>query len=323
MNGFEKFNRWIAKLNKRKAKEINHDFNFNNLFNFWVDKLTIEISSLWKYDNLPFPQHEIEKMLIYNGKGLFVKSDKFKISNIGIVPYSRYGVTEYSDKFTSANWVTPLVSKSNINLIDSNEVVEIYNNSYCYPTINIINRYAYILANIDISLKCALINLRQQVALISKNSKTKESIEQFYVKIECGESSVIVDDSLTDMLENIKAIPLQSGTQDNIKTLLSCYDSVLQNFFNEFGIRYNKDKKERMITSEVESDSQRLLFSVENMYNERKQAIEKFNEVFGYNVTFDYCDALKPNEEIINDEIEDDSNLTEVKKDGETNENED
>lgn len=84
-------------------------------------------------------------------------------------------------------------------------------------------------------------------------------------------------------------------------------------FYNDIGIRYNKDKKERMITNEVESDSQRLLININDMLECRREAVETINETFGLNISVKLSnEVIDVNENLSEDKIE---NLTEDKID--------
>jgi len=76
-------------------------------------------------------------------------------------------------------------------------------------------------------------------------------------------------------------------------------------FFNEIGVRYNRDKKERMIESEVENDEQMLLLNINDMLKQRKKACDEINRIFNRNISV----KLSPEFKIIErKEVKDNAN---------------
>ena len=80
---------------------------------------------------------------------------------------------------------------------------------------------------------------------------------------------------------------------------MGCVDvknEIMRMFYNDIGVRYTRDKKERMIESEVENDQQLLLFNINDMLRQRENACKKINELFDLNVSV----KLAPEFNIIN-----------------------
>ena len=80
--------------------------------------------------------------------------------------------------------------------------------------------------------------------------------------------------------------------------VMDCIDArneLLRMFYNEIGVRYNRDKKERMIESEVENDEQMLLLNINDMLKQRQNACKEINRIFGRNISV----KLSPEFEII------------------------
>ena len=55
-----------------------------------------------------------------------------------------------------------------------------------------------------------------------------------------------------------------------------------------------RDKRERVVEAELDTNLNRILFNIDDMLKSRKEACEKINSIFGTNISVDY------NEEIIN-----------------------
>ena len=67
---------------------------------------------------------------------------------------------------------------------------------------------------------------------------------------------------------------------------MDCIDArneLLRMFYNDIGVRFTKDKKERMIESEVSSDNQMLLFNISDMLHQWEKASAEINKLFNLN----------------------------------------
>lgn len=302
-NYLTRFERWLILTSKKnkKIKNENDVFNLENCTAFWNEWLLARCQRLFVWNGLPFPQRELENYLLTMGKCAFVKSDRFIVDKYAVTPCTYSGVTEYFDIGKRVTWTTPVTS--GFFKMQSTDGVLIRNNSLTSGIMNLIFRYSVLLANVDISLVSALVNERSQNIIVADNQNTAESINTFYKTIEeDGKRKAIVNEKLFQSLQGAISLPTVSN-KETIKPILECYDTILQMFYNDIGIRYNKDKKERMIANEVTSDSQRLLINIKDMLECRQKASEEINNYFGLNV------SVKLSNEIVESE-----NLTAVKK---------
>lgn len=280
-----RFERWLDFLYHRKKniKNYNDLFNLEYCVEFWRENLLERCQRLFVWENLPFPQREIENLLMFRGKCAFVKHKRFLVSEYAVTPCTYSGVTEYMDIGRKVTWTTPLVSGTF--KMQSEDGVLIRNNSLTNGIMSLIERYSIMLANVDMSLVSALVNERCQNVLLAESQNVADSINSFYKTIEeDGKRKAIVNPKLFEAIQGAVSLPTVSN-KETIKPILECYDTLLQMFYNDIGIRYNKDKKERMISNEVESDSQRLLINIKDMLDCREKACEEINKYFGLNVS--------------------------------------
>lgn len=287
-----------------KIRNFNDLFNLDYLVTYWQEELIGRCQRLFIWDNLPFPQRELENLILCNGYCAFVESNKFLVNKYGVAPCTFSGVTEYYDVGKEVRWVTPLdVGKFNM---QKGKGVLIRNNSLSRPINNFILRYAIIFANIDISFICALVNERNQNVLMAESQNVADSINNMYQTLEeFGKRKAIVNEKLFQALQGAGSLPTVNN-KDVLKPLIECYDAVYQMFYNDIGIRYNKEKKERMVSSEVESDAQRLLINIKDMLECREKACEEINAEFGLNI------SVKMSNEIV---LAENSSQLESKKD--------
>lgn len=278
------YEKWLMIAGK-KYKNYNDIFNLDGLVYYWGVELMGRMQRLFVWDGLPYPQRELENLLLTNGFCSQVESVKFLVSKVGVTPCTYSGVTEYPDIGTKVTWTTPVASGSyNLN---TNDGILIRNNSLSTGVIPFITRYAVMLANTDISLVQALVNERDQSILMANNQKTVDAINSAFEKLEQGKRRAVFMDNLFQSIQGAISLPTVSN-KDTIKPILNSYDTILQMFYNDIGIRYNKDKKERMVESEVTSDSQRLLMNVSDMLKCREEAVpamrKMIRKVYGNNV---------------------------------------
>lgn len=257
---------------KNIATYKNGKAQFNNSFKYWRNTLFEQVNKLFTWNGLPFPQKEIETRLHLFGMVGIIK-DK---NDLVAVTCSLHGVTDYVDEFTNLNFATPL--RSGTRKINTDSVL-IDNNTLRNPTINSIDRYAMMLAHTEISLINALVNGRATKTYIATNNKMAENIKQYQTKLYNGQNDVIVDSSFIglDIKEN------NDSSLSNIKNLYDIRQNLLFSFLESIGVRKNQQKKERLVTDEVNADNIYLKLNLKDMYDSRKNACDKINLIFGIN----------------------------------------
>lgn len=303
-----RYEKWLATLGlftKKKIKNVNDLFNLDMLTQYWTNYLLSKCQTMFQWDGLPFPQREVENLLLLRGYCAFVENNKFIVDKYAVVPCTYSGVTEYADIGTLCNWTTPIVS-GNFDVQNTDNGIIIRNNSLTMSMCQLIQRYSILLANTDISLMCALVNDRSQSVLVADTKNTADSINQMYQSLEeNGKRKAVVRESLFQALQGAVSLPMINA-KDTIRPMCEVYDTILQLFYNDIGVRYNKDKKERMVESEVVSDSQRLLVNITDMLNCRKIACKEINEMFDLNISVKLSNEFVTNETV--DTKENDNN---------------
>lgn len=269
---------------------------FANSFKFWRNQLFSQVNKLFTWEGLPFPQKEIETRLALYGYCGIVKGNKEIIAS----DVSLYGITDYYDEFTDMNYVTPLQNGSKKINVDS---VLVDNNTLRNPTINIIDRYAMLLAHTEITFINALVNGRAVSTAIATSNKQAESIRNYQNKLYSGASDVIVDSSFI----GIEIKPNDNTYLKDIKSIYDVRQNILYSFYEDLGIKKNQQKRERLVTDEVEADETLLKLNIKDMYDARKRACDEVNRIFGTNwivkCNIDYdADGVVDTEGATNDE---------------------
>lgn len=123
---------------------------------------------------------------------------------------------------------------------------------------DIVEHYAIRLSIAITSLDCALMNERISFLAAGKNKVAAETLKYLYEKISAGEPFAVYDQkTLKNNDLDEKSEPIWTFSQDVQSQyisdkLLADIDTILQQFDREVGIAAIGEKKERMITNEVD-----------------------------------------------------------------------
>ena len=270
-----------------------NEFKIDSSIKYWCNMLFEKIARIFVWNGLPddIPQREIETRLILNGFCGVVRDGK---KGIMIASGGMSGTTQYADIFTKFTYSAP-TAQGGTKVIGKDCVI-INNSALRNPLYPLVYRYAFLLSHADISLKCALVNARYTDLFSTDDQQTAESVRAVRNKIYDGDYDCIVDSSIIGALQNMANT---DNTSTTLKQIMETRTDLLRGFYNDIGIKFIKDKKERMITDEVSDDNQMLLFNISDMLHQREKACKEINNVFGLGV------AVKLSEEFdIIDKIE-------------------
>lgn len=257
--------------------------NFAKSFLYWRNQLLSKCMRIFEWNGLPnyLPQKEIEIRLIFRGFGGFIKHTGKLFVTYGEMS----GVTEYADEFKIYTFANPVFS--GVKRIGEDCVI-IDNDSTRNPLYPLIERYAILLAHADLSLQAILINSRATGIIASKNQQQANNVREWYNALVDGKTLSIVDDESMDGLVNaqgLRNVATQYPSSTSIKEYFEVTQNLLKSFYNDIGIKMGIEKRERMITEEVNNDEQRLLFNLNDMLESRKKACEDLKNIFGYDIS--------------------------------------
>lgn len=148
-----------------------------------------------------------------------------------------------------------------------------------FPTAIIIEQYALMLAHVDMSIIAECVNGRFMDVLISHNNKDTEQANIFTKKLYEGDLSYIQDKT-----EEMEVSRTARGVS-HLGELLDTKDRLLKDVYALFGLKKIPEKRERMITGEVEISDKMMSFNLKDMLEMRKKMCADIGEVFGCNVS--------------------------------------
>lgn len=283
----------MSNLNRKLYKLDLYDFK-NKLETTcdYIDYMTTRCMSMFKWENLPetIPQEVLELYLQGNGNCFFTKvNDNFYVftGGLGGEPDYNYRPTLYTVANPALNY--------NASLKIGEDGILIKNDPLIKGLLPLHKRYATILANNEISLHIADINLRIAFLLSSTDDNTTKSAEKYLKDIEDGKLGIIADDGF---VESIKAQPL--ATNERILTALIEYQQyVKSSWFNELGLNsnFNGMKKEAISDSEQAMNEDVLKPLIDTMLECRQKACEDINAMFDLNISVSLDSSWKDNQE--------------------------
>ena len=212
----------------------------------------------------------LELSLYEDGKGVFVKDDELGYMALKVNP---------SDKLNIYNLPTKVMAWSigynkNFNFDD---VVYIMNNELQKPTREFMELFAYRLYETERTID---INLQAQKTpvLIEGDTKTILTLKNVYMQYS-GNTPFIFGNKQFDISNKLNVL------KTDAPYLIDKLDVHKHQIFNDaltvLGIdNANTDKKERLITNEVESNEQLVTYYLNCWYKTRKKACDEINEKF-------------------------------------------
>ena len=158
-------------------------------------------------------------------------------------------------------------------------VVVITNDTMLEGVLPIINRYASMLAENDITMKIALLQSRMIKNFITQDDDTALSVKEYIKQIDDGEMGVITSSFLD---ENERVISESTAANNTITNLIELQQYLKASLYNEFGLNANYNmKRESISAGESQLNFDALLPMVEDMLHCRERGIELLNQLYG------------------------------------------
>ena len=243
--------------------------------------------AMFNYTGLPetIPEKELERILQENGFAFIYQWDNDIIAFNG----SLSGDVDYYNNQTEINITNNKTRKNKT--VPLNEGVLILNDDYKLGILKLINKYNTLINENEISIVMANFNNRVQKILSASDDNTKASAKQYLDKVIAGELAIIGE---SPFLEDLKVQGSSVSNAQSFSDMIEMNQYFKASLLNELGIQANtNNKKERLITAEIEQDKELLYPLVNNMYNNRVEAVQAINDKFGLNVSVEYGSVWK------------------------------
>lgn len=245
----------------------------------YSDRLRLLATSIFSWKNLEKhcgfgSERFIEQALFDMGRGCFVKDPELGFMVLNVNPSDKLNVYNLPTKVNA--W-----SFGYNKLFDLDDIVYIMNNLIEKPTVETISLFAYRLYDTE-RVTDTNLNAQRTPVLLECDKNTLLSLKNAYMKYE-GNEPFIYGNKAYDLNNRITAVNTQAPY------LLDKLDIHKHQIWNDaltfLGIdNSNTDKKERLITDEVESNNQLVNNYLNCFYKTRKLACDMINEKFGLDI---------------------------------------
>ena len=284
--------------------ELNEKYDFNGkpdkgmLLSSYIRYFLARLQSMFIYEGLPdtIPQKWLENYLLVNGSCVWVKNgDDLIVTRAGIggKPDVYYIPTEC------------IVANPYMNQVDGNrtytrdvDCVLMVNDTYAQGLLPLLKKYCSMLVENEITMSIADIMSRATIILSAADDNTKESAELFIKHLLEGKLDVIGESPfLVGNQDRALTVNQLSNSAAILTDLIEYQQYIKAGLYNELGLQSNYNMKRESINSgESQLNEDMLHPLIDNMLNERQQALEKVNSMFGTNITVRFNSAWDINE---------------------------
>lgn len=190
---------------------------------------------------------------------------------------TKAAVNGQPDMYGNAQSYKPIAVSYNYPTVSAKECVPIYDNQLRAPMTDILYTYATRLARIDRSIDVNLDNAVFPMIIVTTEAQ-KLSVQNILKQAENGQPKVIAYDNLDP--STFTGIP--ANTPYVTDKLLQAKAQVWNEAVNFLGINNSQDeKKERMITDEIEAGAERTDVFRLSFLKARQQACDQINAMYG------------------------------------------
>lgn len=266
-----------------------------------------KMQSAFKWKGLPdtIPQKWLESQLQVNGFSFITRADDGNLyafyGGLGGEPDAYYQPT------------ICVIADPGINFNKECKIgidgILISNDTYRRGLIPVIGKYAGLLAENTITMRISDIMARISNIISAGDESTRESAKEYLKQIEQGNLGIIQE---SPFLEDLKINPAAAAGEHRLTDLIEVEQYLKASLYNELGLQANYNmKRESINSSEAQLGDDALQPFMDDMLQERKEAAEKINELFGLNISVEFNSAWRVSQKEREAELKQEEKLAE------------
>lgn len=256
------------------------------------------LAQMFEYKNLPesIPAEMLELQLILSGVS-FVREVNGKLYALqgspGGEPDPYYRPTRFI-------WANPALGSGDDDLW--NDGVLMRNDKYWFGLSPLINKYAAILAENEITIRLADIMLRIVAMITTPDDTTKVAADEYLKRVVNGRIGAMAENRFFDGVK-MQSPPSNNGSY--LTQFIELQQYMKASFFNEVGMQANYNmKRENIGSGETAMNQNATLPLCDQMLEVRKEDISRLNEKYGLDISIDFTSAWKLNAEQLKMEVD-------------------
>lgn len=254
---------------------------------------------MFEYKNLPdsLPTREMERLIQVNGFTFITEvGGELYAFNGGLG-----GEQDVYGKPTNITISNPALRYNETLNIEEDGVL-IRNDDMGVGLIPILSRYGTLLNENELTMYLATVGKRITNLISVSDDNTAESARQYLKNVEDGNLGFIMENRL---YESLKSKNVGDNGSVRLTDLIELQQYTKASLFNEIGLNSNFNmKKERLISEEVEINSNSIFPLVDNMLQNRKDAVERINEKYGTNISVEFSSSWRYIDTMVDKSIE-------------------
>lgn len=193
------------------------------------------------------------------------------IANPALNIQSMYRIINHLPPFNSDEWATYPTC------------VRFINDTCASGLIPMFSRYAAQMAENDVSIRSAQINLRQQTIIVANTGTEIQSAQEYIKKLEDGELASIQQRPFS---EGVRVASASPGNGNVAMQLIELQQYLKASWYNDIGLNANYNMKREYISKdELGLSDDTMLPLVDDMFRCRQLAIEAINKEFGTDIS--------------------------------------
>lgn len=297
-------------VGNRVAKFKDYMYINDDTYIDYLERLKKIAISIFQWTNLPESMDErfLEYSLYYTGQAALLQNEAGVLINTKACTAGDINIYELP---TSINCYSVGYNKTK-KVYDgfvaegadpSEYAVHVLNNLNRCATAYTIELFAY---RLYLAQRCAdtNISINRMPFIISVDENQRLTMENLFNQIDANKTAIFGDkNSLSNIKESLKVLPTNPPF---IADKLNEYKTEIWNEALSFlGINNLSEKKERLITNEINSNNELINLNLQSYLVPRQKAAEQFNKLFGTNVEVkvrsDLYNIIKQQESVVAD----------------------
>ena len=143
----------------------------------------------------------------------------------------------------------------------------------------------------EITMLLADYNSRIQTLISAGTDQTIQDAQNYINQIVDGNLSVVGESAF---YQDLKTHNPSQNAKENFQDLIAYQQYIKSDLYNELGLSsLSNMKKERLITSEVDSESDQIFPLVDNMLRNRTEGVKMVNKLFNGKINVDFGSTWK------------------------------
>ena len=278
----------MAKRNQRKKEFMTKEYYMK----LWTLRLSDLACNMFIYNGFPkeINMESVPKQIMLGGFAIFFR-DK-ELDKYFCLPGALTGVSAYGYP-TRAKPIAKGTGITFPELIVDEECVIIYCNKARSTALPYINEYADKLTDLDLALKMNTGAMKHPL-MIKTTEQKKESISSLIHQYEDDYFVVFPDNDLLNQT-SLEVMDFKVSASE-LAHLQKQKETVLNEFFNLFGVSGSVEKRERMISGEMNAMMEQTAVNRQIWLGSQSSAIDKINRLYGLNLSIDVPKYMKEEE---------------------------